>query len=163
MSKVLDYPLTEAKAEIVDGERSQEAIVNTEPQGCIVDTALVKEIKRLIEEYAREGEGVTQEELEQAIAGKADKIGGLPYFEVKGSDKVIDFILANNLNHKPIIIGKSDKYYIGTFTKLADDMYAAEFEDLSNANRYYGSFGVTNLTFDQLLGGSFKLNYLLEI
>lgn len=46
--KVLDYPLTEAKAEIVDGERSQAAIVNQEPKGSVVNTISVKEVKEEI-------------------------------------------------------------------------------------------------------------------
>ena len=43
--KVLDYKLTEAKAEIVDGERSQEAVVVQEPKENVVNTISVNEVK----------------------------------------------------------------------------------------------------------------------
>lgn len=42
--KVLDYKLTEAKAEIVDGERSQEAVVVQEPKENVVNTISVNEV-----------------------------------------------------------------------------------------------------------------------
>ena len=44
----LDYKLTEAKADIVDGERSQEAIVNQEPKENLTNTITVDEVKSLV-------------------------------------------------------------------------------------------------------------------
>lgn len=48
MSKLLDYPLSEAKPEIVDGERSQEAIVMQEAKDSVVNTITVDEVKEKI-------------------------------------------------------------------------------------------------------------------
>ena len=43
--KILDYKLTEAKAELVKGEQSQEAIVNQQPKESVVNTITVDEVK----------------------------------------------------------------------------------------------------------------------
>lgn len=43
--KVLDFKLSEAKADLVDGVREQKAIVNTEPKESVVNTITVDEVK----------------------------------------------------------------------------------------------------------------------
>ena len=48
--KVLDYPLTEAKATTVDGPREQKAVVNQEPKENITNTVLVEEVKEIAKE-----------------------------------------------------------------------------------------------------------------
>ena len=47
MDKLLDYKLTEAKAELVKGEQSQSAIVNQEAKENITNTITVDEVKEL--------------------------------------------------------------------------------------------------------------------
>lgn len=48
MEKVLDYELTGTKTEVVNGGRSQEAIINQEPKESIVNTITVKEVDEKI-------------------------------------------------------------------------------------------------------------------
>ena len=50
--KLLNYPLSEAKAETVDGVRSQEAIEVTKPKENVVDTITVDEVKGIAENVA---------------------------------------------------------------------------------------------------------------
>lgn len=63
----LDYKLTEAKAELVKGEQSQEAIVNQEPKGNITNTILVEETKAVAKKFAelaqKEATELTPEEV----------------------------------------------------------------------------------------------------
>ena len=44
--KKLNYPLSEAKAEIVNGERKHEAIINQEPKENLTNTITVDEVKK---------------------------------------------------------------------------------------------------------------------
>lgn len=52
--KELNYKLTEAKAEIVDGERSQAAIVNQEAKDSVVNTITVEEVKDIANQKSHE-------------------------------------------------------------------------------------------------------------
>ena len=56
--KELNYKLTEAKAEIVDGVREQEAIVNQEPKESVVNTITVEEVKEIAEEKLQKKDNV---------------------------------------------------------------------------------------------------------
>ena len=119
MSKLLDYPLTEAKPEIVDGERSQEAIVMQEAKEGVVNTITVDEVKELDKKNDSK-QDLDLEELKKASQNKVtihefdegtiltDKI----LSEVKTGDIVkvlqMGFIVSNIESMSPrLITGKT--------------------------------------------------------
>ena len=101
--KELNYPLTEAKAEIVDGERKQEAIVNQEPKENVVNTITVDEVKDIAKEDSTpvipenvakihnfaEGTILTDEILEQVKSGDIVKMANM------------EFVVNNKVNQTP--------------------------------------------------------------
>lgn len=102
-----------------DGGRGTPVVVNTEPRKANTNTKTVNEVKRLIREaidhFEKEEGGVTEEELQEALKVKADKIGGLPYFEVSSNDLILPFAEAHN--NEPLIIYVKEELilYFGKF------------------------------------------------
>lgn len=164
-----------------DGGRGTPVVVNTEPKQANTNTITVNEVKRLIREaidhFEKEEGGVTEEELNTALATKANKIGGLPYFEVKATDKVLDFLNNNGLiktgkqrkNFACILIN-ADYQFLAGFTTIGggeNPNLNFELEALGDGARYRYDGNMLysiwhNFTFGDLIDVAFERNYLTE-
>lgn len=112
MSKQLDYKLTEAKADLVKGEQSQEAIVNQEPKESVVNTISVNEVK----EFDKKNDTKQDVDIEE-IKNELSKRATIHNFEeatiltdeilakVKSGDIVkmasMEFVVNNKVNQTP--------------------------------------------------------------
>lgn len=158
-----------------DGGRGTPVVVNTEPRKANTNTITVNEVKKIVREaidhFEKEEGGVTEEELQEALKVKADKIGGLPYFEVNKTDKVKDFILNNNVDDKPIILKlistlEPAHIFVGVFKfNSGQTSLGFELEAYASATRYSNPVvtNINNITFDNLIVENYKANYALEI
>lgn len=151
-----------------DGGRGTPVVVNTEPRQANTNTITVNEVKRLIREgidhFEKEEGGVTEEELQEALKVKADKVGSLPYFEVAATTTIHDFVTANGVNGKPVIIkiGTDGYTVFGKILNIGGNYYTYELESLGGIDRWADT-GVdgTTRTFEEATAYNRNKPYLL--
>ena len=167
--KELNYPLTEAKADTVDGVRETPVDVVTEAKDGITNTVTVTEVKRLIREaidhFEKEEGGVTEDELREALADYAKKVGALPYYEYPypNSPTVQKFMDDNDLWEKPFVCKIYGGFYVCNFTKVEANKFNGEMERLSNSDRYEFTRNSTTSTFISYLSNPLiRADYALK-
>ena len=121
---------------------------------------LANETSSGFDAYDEQIDETVREAAEVYFGSKADKVGPLPCYKVKTTDKVVDFIQQNNCNNVPIAIIIGSHPFVGLFDYSENGgTVNFELEELAHDNaglrRYVGTeYYAATVTFNTLISNN---------